>query len=336
MLVKMERNSLKSLVIYINIAILVIVITLFVLGLEVIRVIHAQASEWLPVQVYETYSTTETSLLYVLILLIVGNLLSIKIRYLEQYKPYIIFLTPIISIILITILILNPHTIILKPNGWPPTQLDNIDPGGIITIILFSLTIVSSFLQIYLEGFMKTYVITLGIIIGALLLSDFIHESGHAISALLAGGEITKFYPFPVLLGGEFAAGYVTVSNVPSNLIPLVLLGGEIFQWITICLLLFFFHTKPKYRRNIFLNTLLIIAFLDYPLYVINNSIGLPHWFLIGGIKGDIILFSDLTNFPLWALIIIAFVQLGIMFLIFCILHFRSREKNSKEAFNTF
>ncbi|NVM34259.1 MAG: hypothetical protein HWN81_01605 [Candidatus Lokiarchaeota archaeon] len=293
---------------------------------------HAKASESLPVEKFEIYSSLEVSIYYILVILTITNVLFVKIRKFEPFRQYIFSLTPLIGVVSIILLIFSPHSMILNPSGWPPTRLESIELVGIIAIILFSLFIINSIFQIYLEGFMKKYLITSGIIIGALILSDFIHESGHAITALLAGGEITEFYPFPVLLGGEFAAGYVTFSNVPSSLIPLILLGGEIFQWITICVLLIFFYINPKYRRNMFLIALLIIAFLDFPLYVINNSMGLPHWFLIGSTRGDIIIFSDLTNFPLWALILIGCVQLVIMILIFYILLFRNREKNTKEA----
>jgi len=306
----MQKETMNNLVLYFNIVILVFGIIFLFLNFNVISVIHAQASEWLPVQVYETYSALETSFLYLLILLTVSNIISIKIRYLKSFKPYIISLTPIIAIISILLLFLNPHTMILYPNGWPPTRFDNIELGGIMIIILFISFIVVTFFQIYLEGIIKNYLKTGGLIIGGLLLSDFIHESGHAITALLSGGEITRFYPFPVLLGGEFVAGYVTFSNVPSSLIPLVILGGEIFQWIVVALILVILNLKPKYRKSVFVLTVLFIGLLDFPLYVINNSIGLPHWFLVGGTYGDIMLFSDLTGFPLWAFIIIACGQL--------------------------
>jgi hypothetical protein len=322
---KMKKGRYNYLVTYFNVFILVFGIILLVLNIEMISVIHASASEWLPVLLYETYSTFETSFLYLLILLAILNILSFNSRYVKPLKVYILYIIPIIAIISIVIFVLNPHTLILR--------LDRIEIVGIIAMILFSLFTINTILQIYLEGIMKKFLITLGIIIGVLLLSDFIHESGHAIIILLSGGDITAFFPFPVLLGDELNAGCVFFSNVPSSLIPLVMLGGEIFQWITICLLLIFFGVKPKYRRNKFLIALLIIAFLDFPLYIINNSMGLPHWFLIGSTRGDIIVFSDLTNFPLWALILIGCGQLVIMILIFYFLLFRNREKNNKEAF---
>jgi len=329
----MERNQIQKVLIYSNFVILVIAITFLFLNFDFISLIHAKASESLPVQVFETYSTLETSILYILILLVVGNLLTIKVRYIKPLKPYIISLTPLIAIISIVLLILNPHTMILAPIGWPPTQLDNIELGGILVIILFGTFVVNSLFQIYLEGKIKSYLKVLGLIIAALLLSDFIHESGHANLVLLAGGEITAFYPFPVLLGGEFNAGYVGFSNVPSNLRPLVILGGEIFQWITVCLILIFLYFKPKYRKNVFVLTILFIALLDFPLYTINNSIGLPHWFLVGSTNGDIMIFSALTGFPLWALLILACSQLLLTGIIFYILLFKNKRKNAKEDF---
>ncbi|MFX0001834.1 MAG: hypothetical protein ACFE9Q_11905 [Candidatus Hodarchaeota archaeon] len=326
----MRKEKLKNFVIYFNIVILVFGIVFLLLNIDMISVVHAKAGELIPVEVYETYSTLETSLIYILILFTIVNMLSIKISYLKPLKPYIISLTPIVAILSILLFFLNPHTIILSPKGWPPTHFDYIEIGGTITIILFSGFIGLSIFQIYLEGIIKNYFITVGLILGGLLLSDFIHEGGHAIITLLAGGEINAFYPFPVLLGGEFAAGYVGFSNVPSNLTPLVTLGGEIFQWMVVSIILIILYFKPKYRKNVFILTLLFIGLLDFPLYVINNSIGLPHWFLVGGTYGDIMKFSDLTGFPMWAFIILACVQLVITGLIFYKL-FKNRIKGIKE-----
>ena len=157
----------------------------------------------------------------------------------------------------------------------------------------------------------------LGVIVGTLVLSEFIHETGHAFFVLISGGTITAFVPFPFIIGGQFTAGFVGYTNVSSNLEPLVLMGGEIFQWIAILFILARFYFNPKYRKNLFLLVLLLVALLDFPLYTINNSIGLPHWFLIGSTNGDVMRFSLLTGFPLWILIILSCVQLSITFLIF-------------------
>lgn len=329
----MLKEKWKNLVIYFNISFLIFGIIFLLLNLSIISVTHAKASESLPVEKFETYSSLNISLFYILIFLLIVNLLSIKVHKLKAFRPYVFSFTPIIILISIFLLILSPHSMILNPSGWPPTRLDSIELGGVILLALVSLVLINTLFQLYLEGFMKKYLITLGMVVGALLFSDLIHESGHAILALLSGGEITEFYPFPVLLGGEFAAGYVGFSNVPSNLVPLVLLGGEIFQWITIGILLIFLYFKPKYRNNLFIATLLFIGLLDFPLYVINNSIGLPHWFFIGGINGDLIMFSILTGFPLWVLIILACVQLIITGLIFYKFFLKNRENTAREDF---
>lgn len=330
----MRKKNWQNSPLYLNIFFLILGIVLLLLNVDIISVIHARASESLPVEKYETYTSLNISILYILILLLIINLFSMKVQKLNALRPYIFSFTPLIIIILIFLLILNPHSMILNPSGWPPTRLDRIELGGVISMFFFFLVIINSLFQLYFEGFMKKYLIKLGIIVGALLLSDLIHESGHAIIAILSGGEITEFYPFPVLLGGEFAAGYVGFSNVPSNLIPLVLLGGEIFQWIIISILLIFLYIKPKFKSNLFILTLLFIGLLDFPLYVLNNSIGLPHWFLIGGTNGDLIMFSAFTGFPLWILIILACTQLLITGLIFYKYILKNRMKTPREDNN--
>jgi len=161
------------------------------------------------------------------------------------------------------------------------------------------------------------YLKIFGIIVGVLLISEFIHESGHAFFVIISGGNITAFYPFPVIIGGSFTAGFVGYTNVPMILEPLVLMGGEIFQWITILIIFTYLYFKPKYQKSLFIRVLLLIALLDFPLYTINNSIGLPHWFLIGSSDGDVMRFSRLTGFPLWILIIFSCVQLTFTYLAF-------------------
>ena len=77
-----------------------------------------------------------------------------------------------------------------------------------------------------------------------------------------------------------------------------------------------------------------IIAILDFPLYTINNSINLPHWFLIGSTQGDIIIFTRLTGIPLWIMIIIAIMQLilGLLFFYFRIIKKRNKSLNEQQV----
>jgi hypothetical protein len=330
----LENKKVKNWFLYINIAIIAIAFLFMLINLDIISVVHAQASESLPIVVFETYSALETSFLFLLLLLAILNILTIQFRYLKPLKSYIFSLVPFVAIMPIILLFFNPHTMILNPNGWPPTTFDRIELGGIIIVVLYSIFIAISIFQLYLERKIKSYLIILGSIIGGLLLSDLIHESGHAVITLLVGGQVEAFYPFPVLLGGEFNAGYVGFSNVPSNLIPLVLLGGEIFQWLSISSILIILYFKPKYRKNAFLLTLLFIGLLDFPLYSINNSFGIPHWFLVGSSQGDIILISRLTDFPMWAFNIIACGQLVITGLIIYKLILINRRKLINEEFS--
>jgi hypothetical protein len=308
----MRKELLKWVSFFLSLFILLVTFTLLLLNIKTISVIHAQASEWLPVVKYETYSSIEISIFYIIIILVVTNVVFLQFNELKRVRPYIISLTPIFSIIYIILPILNPHSIIMNPTGWPPTQLDVLEIGAIFSILLFVLLIINSIIILYVEGFMKKYLYTLVLLIGALLLSDFFHESGHAFFTLISGGKINEFYPFPVLLGGEFNAGYVGFTNVPSNLVPLVMVGGEIFQWLVICILTFILFLKPQNRISLFITFLLIVSFLDFPLYTLNNSIGLPHWFLIGSTDGDIVKFSSLTGTPMWILISLACIQLVI------------------------
>ncbi|MFX1464061.1 MAG: hypothetical protein ACFFBF_13605 [Promethearchaeota archaeon] len=326
----MEIERLKKIILYFNLVIMLFSIVILILNLNFVSVIYSW-SDSLPVITTKTYSTIEMSLFLIIIILIIVNALLISFNILKSVKPYIISIMPIISVILLIILIFNPHAVAINPSNRPPAQLGNIDVGGIIFMIISISFTASTITLLYLEGYLKTYFLSICLIIGALLLSDFIHEGGHALIALFSGGEITDFYPFPVLLGGEFTAGYVGCSNVPANLMPLVILGGEIFQWISICTILIFLYYKPNYRRNIFILALLFVAFLDFPLYLINNLIGLPHWFFLGSTNGDLMIFSTLTSFPLWALFILAIIQLLLMVAIFYFLIFRNWKKMTTE-----
>jgi len=306
----MERERYKKLFLIIYILILVLSLIFLFLNLDTISVIHA-GTDMLPVLVYETYSSLELSLFYILILITLFNIFLIWSKKLEPYSLQIISLTSIIAIIVILLFLLNPHSIILFPAGYPPTALDYLNIGALATISLFGAFTLVTFTYLYTEGKLLKYFIFAAIILGGLLVSEFIHEGGHAIFGLISGGTITEFYPFPVLLGREFTAGYVGFDNVPSQLIPLVLMGGEIFQWITIAIIgLILWRIKPTGKTRLFLLLLLLIAWLDFPLYVINNSIGIPHWFLIGSTQGDIILFCNKTGFPLYIMIIFACIQL--------------------------
>ncbi|MFW9819875.1 MAG: hypothetical protein ACFFE5_09715 [Candidatus Thorarchaeota archaeon] len=328
----MHKKNVITSIFHIYVGILVGGIILLLLNINMISVIHAKESELLPVVKYETYSSFEIIFLYLFIVLTGINIISMKFNKLRGKIPYINILTPLISIILIVTLFLNPHYLIIIPTGLLPTRLDVLEIGGILSSILFSILVANSVINLLIEKEITRILKILCIIIGGLLLSEFLHECGHAFFVLVSGGLITAFFPFPIIIDGEFTAGFVGYTNVPPDLEPLVLMGGEIFQWIAVLIILTYIIFKPKYRKNLFLMVLLLVALLDFPLYTINNSIGLPHWFFIGSINGDVMRFSILTGFPSCILIILSCLQLSITCLIFFKLKYTSIRNNQVDS----
>jgi uncharacterized membrane protein YdcZ (DUF606 family) len=180
---------------------------------------------------------------------------------------------------------------------------------------------------IYKEKFMKRYLQYVGLFFAVWLVSTFIHENGHAFFVVVSGGEVTKYAPLP-FLDFDNLAGYVAWRYVPSELIPLVMMGGEIFQWISIPIMLAIIKFKRWNKWiTLFLVLTVIVAWLDFPLYSINNTFGIPHWFLIGGSSGDIIKFTNITGFPLLIMNLFALLQLSIGIIIIYFKIFRNREK---------
>lgn len=313
-----SQTTIRKISNIIFLIILLISLIILFLNVNVLTVMHQKSSGGLPIVVYETYSSIETILFYLIIILCLIDTFFILNKKLERYSIFPIVFTPVINFSAILLFITYPHLLIINPSGQPPTSLESIHLGGFLIIGLSIALIINSFLILYQKGFLKNYFIGIVILIFSLLVGHFIHETGHAIFVLISGGSIINYYPFPIFLDGQLTTGYVTFINVPTNLVPLVLLGGEIFQWILIILVTFII-SKIKLRKTIklFLTILLLISWLDFPLYVINNALGLPHWFIIGSTEGDIINFTNLTNFPLWGMIIMACFQLCLGIFIF-------------------
>ncbi|MFX0104760.1 MAG: hypothetical protein ACFE75_04665, partial [Candidatus Hodarchaeota archaeon] len=309
----MPRNKKMILIIYAIIATIAIAFLFF--NLDIFYVSHA-SSGMLPIITYETYSSIETSFLFILIALIGISsyvYLTKRLQRLESLRILFISLLSLISIIFLLLLAVNPHFLIILPRGNAPTRIIEIFPGLIIIIILFIAFFVNTLYIIQKEGYLSKYFIALALFVGALLMSHAIHESGHALFTVLSGGQVIEFYPLPIFQDGYLRTGYVSYQNVPSFLIPLVYLGGEILQWVMIpIILVILFRVRIPRIITVFLTFLLAISWLDFPLYVINNSLGLPHWFVIGCAHGDVIQFTILTAFPLWAMLIFAFLQLAV------------------------
>ncbi|MBD3230362.1 MAG: hypothetical protein GF329_19440 [Candidatus Lokiarchaeota archaeon] len=311
-------------------------IILIILNVNVIKVTHSSMG-YIPVIIQVDYTTINVSIFYVLLMLSFLNLIfNITNKY-DIIRKLIILATPVISLIFILLSFFSPQSILISPLGNPPTSLDLMYVGGIIGVFLLAFMAIIPLISLVLQKKMIEYYFILFLILGAALLGDFIHECGHAFFVLLSGGRVTQFFPFPVLMGREFNAGYVSYENVPTNLEPLVLLGGEIFQWITILILSLTLYIVTNYNKKkqnnhkrikniginedkkrsikpfkLFLISWLVISWLDFPLYTLNNSVGLPHWFIVGSTQGDIIMFCTKTGLNLWIMIILAIIQLGI------------------------
>ena len=88
----MRKEKWKNLATYLNIFFLGFGIIFLLLNISIISVIHAKASESLPVEKFETYTSLNISIFYILVLLLIVNLLSIKVHKLEPLKPYIFLL----------------------------------------------------------------------------------------------------------------------------------------------------------------------------------------------------------------------------------------------------
>ncbi|MFX0039963.1 MAG: hypothetical protein ACFFAB_11555 [Candidatus Heimdallarchaeota archaeon] len=148
----MAKEKWKFFLLFFYAVILLMGIILLFLNIDLMSVIHASESEWLPVIKYETYSSLDTIFIYVFIVLVVINFICISIAKLMRILPFVLILTPIISFIFILALFFNPHLLIINPTGLPPTQLDALEIGGLFSIIL---SIVFIFLTVMALWFNK-------------------------------------------------------------------------------------------------------------------------------------------------------------------------------------
>ncbi|MBD3196451.1 MAG: hypothetical protein GF317_15435 [Candidatus Lokiarchaeota archaeon] len=273
---------------------------------------------FLKIIIYVFYENWQLLPFYLLIALALINLATILFIYNEPFRKVILSVTPLITAFSMVSIIISPEILIFSPLGEPPTKLISLELGGYFYMGLSTVFIFSSLYTIKKLNFLKPYFYNLALLIGVFFISSFIHENGHAFFIILSGGKITGYAPFPFLDLNNFA-GYVSWQGVPQNLIPLVMMGGEIFQWNSILIigsLLFFKRFNPWISR--FLIMLIIIAWLDFPLYSINNTFGIPHWFVFGSSSGDIVEFAYELKIDILFFNIIAIAQLSMgIFLIY-------------------
>ncbi|MFX1378680.1 MAG: hypothetical protein ACFFA4_06265 [Promethearchaeota archaeon] len=147
----MHRGNLKTFIFYSNITIIISGFILLLLNIDNFSVIHAWASPSLPVMKYETYSSLEILYLYMLVVLAVINIISMRVDKLFRIRPFNYIFTLLVSTVFTLILFLNPHILIINPTGLPPTQLDALEVGGIISIILFANLIINNITSLWIE-----------------------------------------------------------------------------------------------------------------------------------------------------------------------------------------
>jgi hypothetical protein len=138
------------------------------------------------------------------------------------------------------------------------------------------------------------------------LLMDFLHELGHVIWGVFAGGKLVSmqilyFMIYPNLgLASRFHLGYVRVTGFSSSFEHgLFLLGGSLttffFAWIIAMILI---KKTPGKKISMFLKSMGIIGLLDLPFYVFLPQIGLYHWVLLGGNTAEPLIGAREIGFP--------------------------------------
>ncbi|HUY00971.1 MAG TPA: hypothetical protein VMV49_15520 [Candidatus Deferrimicrobium sp.] len=266
--------------------------------------------DWIPVIIFVTYRAQDLILFYFVICISSCALILLLIKKLKPVLKALFFVTPFAAGLLLLFMLLVPNVIIVVPVSTSQAFLDTINVGGWIFILIAVILVITSLSAIFSDKKLISYLILVILFVCGALTAEFIHESGHAIFVILSGGTVTEFVPIPWMVGGHWIAGYVSFTGVPENLVPLVMIGSEIFQWISLAILcpVLFFHPKIKIRK--YLICWFLFAWVDFPLYTINNALAIPHWFFFGGLNGDVLQFCNLTGFPLWVMIIFAILQL--------------------------
>jgi hypothetical protein len=151
----MDREKWRIFIFIFYIITIVFGLVLIILNIEMISVVHAKESEWIPVIKYETYSSLEVFFLYFVISLAVINMIFINIKRLFKIIPFINVLSLLVAIVFILLFFLNPHILIINPTGLPPTRLDAIEIGGILSIIIFIILILNLVMNLLITKYIQ-------------------------------------------------------------------------------------------------------------------------------------------------------------------------------------
>jgi len=284
---------------------------LLILNFNFMYVLH-QSSGMLKIVFYEFYKNAQLLPFYIIITVSLVNIISLLFINKQKIRVALLSIQPLISIFSIIIMFINPQFLIPFLQGVSSTKLEYLELGGYLYILLSLFFMSFIIFEIQREEFLKSYLKYLSIIIAVFFFSSFVHENGHAFFILITGGRITGYAPLPVLDFKNFA-GYVCYQGVPTEFLPLVMMGGEIFQWISILVIGSLLKFK-KFNKSVelFLSLAIIISWLDFPLYSINNTFGLPHWFIFGSSSGDIVNVSTMLGIDMLYFNLLAITQLSI------------------------
>lgn len=141
----------------------------------------------------------------------------------------------------------------------------------------------------------KTFITPIGLFVPLGFVMDFIHEFGHVMWGIAAGGKLTYmkiafFEIYPTFgITSQFRLGFVEVEGLTTGFkYGLFLLGGSlttnIVAWLLAPLLL---RTRFGYKTKIALRIFGLFGLLDLPLYVVLPQIGLQHWIFLGGYQPE-------------------------------------------------
>lgn len=172
----------------------------------------------------------------------------------------------------------------------------------------------------------KAVFLSLVLFIPVGLITDVIHELGHAIWGISVGGRLTylkvaflEVYP-RLALTSDFQLGLVKIEGLTTEFAyGLMLLGGSlttnIASWLLALVLL---RMNLGYKTRLGLRIMGVLGLLDLPFYVILPQIGLRHWVFLGGKTPEPLIGARKMGIPdpvFYAAVIL--VTLGLAFLYF-------------------
>jgi len=167
----------------------------------------------------------------------------------------------------------------------------------------------------------KSLILPLVLFIPLGLVMDFVHEFGHVMWGVAAGGrltymKVTFFEIYPRLaITPEFVLGKVLVEGILTDFgYGLFLLGGALTTNIAAWLLaLPLLKVKFRNKTQVAIRMLGLFGLLDLPFYVFLPQIGLQHWVFLGGYGPEPLIGARMMGIPdpaFYAMVIITTIGL--------------------------